>query len=337
MALFHAHLRSVHGSLQHWNQRWKTSFESWEAMRPPGYIQGGEHYDRDSNDLLYWDFQHFRQQRLHAVHENCCMRAAAHGFKCVLHFGEFLGSNDAICAGGVVFTLAASPWVDYIIVDSNFQTTTGHQNDVRVVQLLISAMKPFRKPVYFEGAFERFRDKKLHQAAVDLTVASGAYGVGFTNWLEQTEPTFFKDTLDGHLARQQDPVPLPSLDQAPPVAILTPYRSYFAFKGFQLANGSMLPNDAQQDKVFQCLDVVQKAVPSLERLEIFGVPAMLMPVLQNFEQGGVWYIQPDHLLVSDDRVVRDLEQQANELGVPFHHCAVRETPPTVLPDCCPMV
>ncbi len=78
------------------------------------------------------------------------MHIAAYGFSCIQHFAEFMAGSDAIYAAGSVFTLAASPWLDYIVVDSNFMTTAMlPTTDVRVVQLLLSAMKPFGKPVFF--------------------------------------------------------------------------------------------------------------------------------------------------------------------------------------------
>ena len=69
--------------------------------------------------------------------------------------------------------------------------------DVRVVQVLLSAMKPFGKPVFFEGAFERISDPAVHRQAVQLTATSGAHGIGFTNWLDRVGPKFFNDTLSG--------------------------------------------------------------------------------------------------------------------------------------------
>jgi hypothetical protein len=115
---------------------------------------------------------------------------------------------------------------------------------------------------------------------VELTVASGAHGIGFTNWLDRVGPTFFKDTLSGlsHIR-----------SEGPPVAILTPYRSYYAFKGMgYVAPGKRDPRDPVQDDLFACLDAVQAAVPALGGLQIFGVPRMLLTVLQHFEQ--VFYL-----------------------------------------------
>lgn len=137
-------------------------------------------------------------------------------------------------------------------------------------------MKPYGKPVFFEGAFEEIKDPSLHRSAVELTVASGAHGVGFTNWLDRVGPTFFRDTLAGlsHI-----------VPAGPPVAILTPYRSYYAYKGMAyVSKGVRDPHDPVQEDLFACLDVVQAAVPSLGGLQIFGVPTMLLPVLQHFEQ-----------------------------------------------------
>jgi len=328
-------MRSVHAGLTHWNTRWGTKFGSWEEVKPQKFLQHGIYYNDTALNLFYWDWQHFRHQRIHAAHEGCCIRIAAAGFRCILHFGEFLNSGDAIYASGVVFTLSASPWVDYIVVDSNFQTATGHMNDIRVVQVLISSIKPFGKRAFFEGAFERFNDHTMHQKAVALTVASGAHGVGFTNWLDNTSPTFFEDTLRGYYPRPEmppegeEPQPL-----APPVAILTPYRSYWAYKGLPfVANRTLASTDPQQDRLFECLNVVEKAVPSLGGLQVFGAPSMLAMSLQHFQK--VFYLEPDHLLSGDAKTIADMKVQAAEMNIPFTSCVPRLAPPVVLLECCP--
>ena len=82
-------MRSVHGSIQHWNARWRTTFANWAVVRPPPTFQHGVYYNSSISDLFYYDFQHFRHLRLHAIHEECCQRATARGFRCTLHFGEF--------------------------------------------------------------------------------------------------------------------------------------------------------------------------------------------------------------------------------------------------------
>ena len=325
---FREYVKGVRAGLGHWNQRWATSFDDWEAVEPPKFYQHGEHYNSTMTDLFYWDWQHFRHKRLHSVHEACCQRIAAHGFRCIMHFPEVFNSGHAIYGASAVFTLAASPWLDYIIIDSNFVTMSVRPNDVRIVQILLSAMKPFAKPVFFEGAFEQIADPKLHRQAVQLTAASGAHGMGFTNWLDRVNhTTFFRDTL-------RDMPATPAC--GPPVAILTPYRSYVAFKGAPFANAEtreLAANDPQQDLLFACLDVLEKELPSLAGLQIFGVPTMLLPVLQNFEQ--VWYVEPDVLLSGDASTIARIQERAGALGVPLRSCIEKKAPPIVLPECCP--
>ena len=327
--LFRQYFRGVHGSIKHWNARWETSFDSWAAVQPPKFSQHLGHFNSSVTNLFYWDFQHFRHRQIHAVHEGACMHIAAHGFRCILHFPEFMTGADAIYASGAVFTLAASPWLDYVVVDSNFMTTSMHPNDVRVVTLLVAAMKPFGKPVFFEGAFERINDPKLHQRAVALTAASGAHGMGFTNWLDQINPEFFGKALHARGASRTG--------NAPAIAILSPYRSYRAYKGGPITeDGTMLePVDYQQDRLFKCLDSLEAVVPSLDNLQIFGVPSMLLPVLHEFEQ--VWYAEPDVLLSGDAKLVDAIKQRAPALGIAVHSCFARETPPIVLPECCPFL
>jgi hypothetical protein len=325
--LFQDYFQNVEGSVKHWNRRWGTHFSSWSAVRPPNFFQHLAHFNNTATNLFYWDFQHFRHLRIHAAHEGACMHIAAHGFRCILHFPEFLTSTDAIYASASVFTLAASPWLDYVVVDSNFMTTSMHPNDVRVATLLVAAMKPFGKPVFFEGAFERISDPALHQRAVSLTVAAGTHGMGFTNWLDRIGPEFFGKALHGTYASRSA--------GAPQVAILTPYRSYWAYKGAPgEADGVTLqPKDVQQDRLFQCLDKVEAAVPSLDGLQVFAVPAMLLPVLHDFQQ--VWYLEPDVLLSGDAKTVGIIRERAAALGVAFESCLARHTAPVVLPECCP--
>jgi hypothetical protein len=170
VALYRQYLRSIHGGIAHWNTRWGTKFADWASFRPPPLHMHGPRWNDTLTDPSYWDWQHFRHHHIHEAHEHCCQHFAAHGFRCIMHFGEFFSANDAIYASGSVFTLAASPWLDYIVVDSNFVTAAMLPNDPRVVQLLLSAMKPFGKPVFFEGAFEEIKDPLVHRRAVELTV-----------------------------------------------------------------------------------------------------------------------------------------------------------------------
>lgn len=325
VALYRQYLRSIHGGIAHWNTRWGTKFADWASFRPPPLHMHGPRWNDTLTDPSYWDWQHFRHHHIHAAHEHCCQHFAAHGFRCIMHFGEFFSANDAIYASGSVFTLAASPWLDYIVVDSNFVTAAMLPNDPRVVQLLLSAMKPFGKPVFFEGAFEEIKDPLVHRRAVQLTVASGAHGIGFTNWLDRVGPTFFKDTLSGlsHIS-----------SAGPSVAILTPYRSSCAFKGLgYTADGKRDPRDPVQDDLFACLDQVQKAVLSLGGLQIFGVPSMLLPVVHHFEQ--IWYLEPLVLLSGDERTISRIQQRVVDLRVPFHSCLANRPQQQLVAECCP--
>ena len=135
VALYRQYLRSIHGAISHWNARWGSSWADWAGFRPPPLHMHGPHWNNSLTDLAYWDWQHFRHQRIHAAHENCCQHVAAHGLRCIMHFGEFFAATDAIYASGAVFTLAASPWLDYVVVDSNFISAALQPNDVRIVQV----------------------------------------------------------------------------------------------------------------------------------------------------------------------------------------------------------
>jgi hypothetical protein len=170
--LYRQYLRTVHGDIAHWNARWGTAHRDWASFHPPGLHQHGGVWNSSLGDTSYWDWQHFRHRRLHFVHETACQHVAAHGLPCILHFGEFFAATDAIYASGAVFTLAASPWLDYLVVDSNFISAALLRNDVRIVQLLLAAMKPFGKPVFFEGAFEEFKDPELHRKVGPLGAAA---------------------------------------------------------------------------------------------------------------------------------------------------------------------
>jgi hypothetical protein len=312
VTLFRRYLRSIHGSLDYWNARWGTQFTHWAAFKPPRFYQHAQHWGDTATKVFYWDWQHFRHRRIHEVHESGCMHIAAYGFRCIQHFPEFLTGSDAIYAAGSIFTLAASPWLDFIVVDSNFLTTAMLPTpDVRVVQVLLAAVKPFQKPVFFEGAFERISDPELHRQAVQLTATSGAHGIGFTNWLDRVGPTFFNDTLSGLSTARAD---------SPAVAILSPYRSYWAFKGTPKDEaGVLFPTDPQQDRLFECLDMAQKAAGGLDGLQVFGVPSMLLQVLQDFQF--VFYVEPEVLLSGDHSSVRAIWKKARALGVPMKRWA----------------
>ena len=112
LQLFCHYLHSVHGDLAYWNERWGTDFADWADVMPTKFFQHGENWGNTADDVLYWDWQHFRHRRIHQVHEAACQHIAQHGFRCIMHFPEFMTGSDAIYASGSIFTLAASPgWI----------------------------------------------------------------------------------------------------------------------------------------------------------------------------------------------------------------------------------
>ncbi|KAI8470300.1 MAG: glycoside hydrolase superfamily [Monoraphidium minutum] len=339
-AAFRKHLAALNPDLSFWNARWApdaaggANFSSWAAVRPLPFFQHGKHYDDSYKSNHYWDFQAWRHAALHAAHEAACARAAGRGFRCILHFGEFFSSNDAIYASGAAFTLAASPYVDFVVVDSNFLTAAHTPNDVRIVQLLLAALKPFGKPVFFEGAFERISDPKLHARAVALTAAAGAAGVGFTNWLGNVDAAaFFQGALAGGGALA------PAAGGAGRVALVAPHRSFQAFKGLPLGADGKLREDASQAELFECLDRIEAAGGGeggaeglAGGLEVFGVPAMLLPRLSDFER--VWYLEPRVILSRDDAAIAALRARAAAAGVEVTVCGGRAAAPIVIEECC---
>jgi hypothetical protein len=100
-----------------------------------------------------------------------------------------------------------------------------------------------------------------------------------------------------------------------------------------VAPGKRDPRDPVQDDLFACLDAVQAAVPALGGLQIFGVPRMLLTVLQHLEQ--VFYLEPRVLLSADARSIERVQGRAAELRVPFRSCLPRQEKPIAINECCP--
>ena len=84
--------------------------------------------------------------RVHALHFNSmvfffstklllCKRVQASGARCFLHFGEFFASTDLLNSN-LFFTLAKSPYVDELIMDSNM-ALLGAASSPSVVGLLV--------------------------------------------------------------------------------------------------------------------------------------------------------------------------------------------------------
>ena len=318
---------SVHGGLGYWNERWGTVFSSWAAVQPPEQPQHG---NATAADAFYWDWQHFwhRQQRL--AYEGCCQRIAARGFRCTMRFPEVFTRAGAIRSPGSAFAVAGSPFLDYIVVGFGFVAVPRQPKRARTLQLLISATKPFNKPVFFEGAAAgQAKGAAVDLRALELAAASGAYGLGINQRAGQWRARGSVRSVLGDL-----PPPAAPAAPGPPVAIIIPHRSYWAFKGTPKDKaGVLIPTDPQQDRLFRCLDEVERVVPSLDGLQIFGVPSMLLPVLRSFEH--VWYLEPDALLSGDANSVGHIKQQAALLGVPLHECAKKAAPAVVVPECCP--
>ena len=69
-------------------------------------------------DVQWHRWLEFREQFLASQYELLCKRVQASGAHCFLHFGEFFASTDLLNSN-LFFTLAKSPYVDELIMDSN--------------------------------------------------------------------------------------------------------------------------------------------------------------------------------------------------------------------------
>ncbi len=159
--------------------------------------------------------------------------------------------------------------------------------------------------------------------------------MGFTNWLGRIDHTTFFAETTGALTTGD----APSLGgSAPSVAILTPYRSYAAFKGTPFLpnkTGVIMPTDPQQDLLFECLDTLETKFPSLDGLQVFGMPTMLLPVLHTFEH--IFFVEPDVMLSGDANTVVSIQERATLLGVPLQRCTRKRPATIIIPECCPSI
>lgn len=179
---FQRYFQNVRDDLAFWNKRWGTQAEFWSGLKMPLHFQHAAHRLEGVLSPRYWDWQHFREHMLKDAYEAGCIRVAAHGFKCTLHFGEFFSASDAIYAAGVFFSLSRSPWVDYAAMSTSFVTVSGQPSDPRTAQLLLAAAQPLATPTFFEGAVDRRPDVGLHAEAVKSAAMAESHGAGFSNW-----------------------------------------------------------------------------------------------------------------------------------------------------------
>eukprot|EP00198_Chlamydomonas_reinhardtii_P013104 XP_001702441.1 predicted protein [Chlamydomonas reinhardtii] len=149
----------VGGDLGRLNARWETQFSS------------------------FWDWQQFRVHHGASVFNQACAVVQAAGVRCFHHFPEFFSVLDAVYGAAMFKHIAASPHTDFLIMDSNFRTSTGALMDPRKLRLYIAAAHAYGKPTYFEAAVERFADVKLLQAGYAHALLAGASNMGLTNWL----------------------------------------------------------------------------------------------------------------------------------------------------------
>lgn len=111
------------------------------------------------------------------------------------------------------------------------------------------------------------------------------------------------------------------------VALVTPYRSYYAVKGMDPGSET----DVMQSRLLSCLDDIEAATGSLDGLQVFGQPAALLPVLHEFHH--VWYLEPAVLLSGDRRTVAKIKERAEELGIGWK-VKPNSEPPTLIDECC---
>ncbi|KAG2425669.1 hypothetical protein HXX76_013511 [Chlamydomonas incerta] len=175
------------GDLGRLNARWETHFGSWEQVAPPKLFAGAVMGPDDS--ARFWDWQQFRVQHGASIFNDACAVVKAAGVRCFHHFPEFFSVLDAVYGAAMFRHIAASPYTDFLIMDSNFRTSTGAVMDPRKLRLYISAAHAYGKPTYFEAAVERFADMKLLQAGYRHALLAGAAHMGLTNWLGRIDVT----------------------------------------------------------------------------------------------------------------------------------------------------
>ena len=180
----------------------------------------------------------FREQFLASQYELLCKRVQASGAHCFLHFGEFFASTDLLNSN-LFFTLAKSPYVDELIMDSNM-ALLGAASSPSVVGLLVSTARGYGKTVHYEAATERvipcdsegrFTEgnpeaqraaKLLYSQGIARALESGLDSLGFTNLCE---PRLLSSLMPSNVSLLEA-----RAMHAPPTAVLyVPYRALYAY------------------------------------------------------------------------------------------------------------
>ena len=192
------------------------------------------------NTAVAWHrWLEFREQALAEHYERLCARTHMHGARCFLHFGEFFATTDLLNAN-LFFTLAKSPHVDELVIDSNM-ALLGAASSPSVVGLLVSTARMHGKTVHYEAATERVipcdeagklverqAQSKPRQAAawlyregISRALESGVDSLGFTNLCEPSQITSLMP--NGTLLEVR-------VSHVPATAVLyVPYRALYAY------------------------------------------------------------------------------------------------------------
>ncbi|KXZ54056.1 hypothetical protein GPECTOR_5g164 [Gonium pectorale] len=269
--------------LEDLNGRWGTQFKTWEEVVPPvleaGALMGVDMASR------YWDFLKFREVVGAEVFTRSCAVVKSAGVRCFHHVPEFFSVLSAVYGASMFKHIAASPYVDFIIVNSNFRTSYGTVLNPTKLRMYINAAQSYGKPVYFEAAVERMSSLELLEAGFRHAAASGAMGIGLTNWLGRLP-------LNASLMQALHPAPV-RCRATELVGVFIHLDSCSAWHGLQWGWSRKDPlHDFVQDladtlgaecgthmAVFMELDRFYNALPQMDRV-VFVEPIMLFGAVE---------------------------------------------------------
>lgn len=183
---FRSFIRKKNNSIQYWNDRWHTSFSTFQNVILPSFR--GTSTDQIEQFIKYgqylFDCYAFRNALLVNTYRKCCERIKSHKYKTWLHFGEMFTCIDAIYQNDVVFNMISEDWLDIVVIDTNLSKIGVEENDPFVAYIIVSACMQYNKHVIFELAVERDHSFECYKQSVKYALAKNLHGIGFTNIIQ---------------------------------------------------------------------------------------------------------------------------------------------------------
>jgi len=181
---FRQFLKENNSCIEHWNDRWNSSFSSFNDIESPK-IGGNPHNQqikqfKDGGQFIF-DFFAFRRCLLIDTYKQCCELIKSHGYSTWLHFCEIFTCIDAIYQSDILFYMIDKPWLDIVVMDSNLSKIGAEENSPFVSYITLSACKKYNKPILFELAFERIKSLEGYKQCLQYAADIGTDGLGYAN------------------------------------------------------------------------------------------------------------------------------------------------------------